>query len=115
MEPVFMQYNDRVHTANSTKGWMADNCVELLEDWPLYSPDLNLVEPIWVHLKKLYHEHYPHLANDTRSSKVIKPLIEEVLIHCWELIPNYLFEALAEAIPRRIEAVIKARGWYIKY
>jgi len=45
-----------------------------------------------------------------------RSLIEQALIHCWELIPDYLFERLVEGIPRRILAlaVIKAKGWYTK-
>ena len=95
--------------------WLEENEVEVLEDWPPYSPDLNPIEHVWVHLKKLFHEHYAHLAADTRSAEKIKPLIEEALIHCWELIPDSLFETLVEGIPRRIEAVIRAKGWYTKY
>jgi transposase len=115
ISPVFMQDNARVHTAKLTKEWMEENNVEVLEDWPPYSPDLNPIEHVWVQLKKLYHEHYSHLAADTRSADKVKPLIEEALIHCWELIPDTLFENLVQSIPRRIAAVIRAKGWYTKY
>jgi len=33
----------------------------------------------------------------------------EALIHCWELIPDYLFKGLVEYIPGRIETVTKAK------
>lgn len=115
IEPIFMQDNAAVHTAGSTMEWLVENGVELLKDWPPYSPDLNPIEYIWVHLKKLYLEYYPHLADDGRRPEVLKLLMEEALIHYWELIPDYLFERLMEGMPRRIEAVIKARGWYTKY
>lgn len=89
--------------------------VELLKDWPPYSPDLNLIEHICFHLEKRDHGYYPHLVDDWRGPGVLKPLMEEACIHCWELIPDYLFERLMEGMPGGIEAVIKARGWYTKY
>lgn len=115
IRPIFMQDNARVHTARLTMAWLEENEVDVLEDWPPYLPDLNPIEHVWVHLKKLYHEYYAHLAEDTRSADKVKPLMEEALIHCWELIPDTLFERLVESIPRRIKAVIKAKGWYTKY
>jgi len=115
ISPVSMQDNARVHTAKLTKEWLEENNVEVLKDSSPYSPDLNPIEHVWVQLKKLYHEHYSHLAADTRSADKVKPLIEEALIHCWELIPDTLFENLVPSIPRRIATVIKAKGWYTKY
>ena len=115
IRPIFMQDNARVHTARLTMAWLDKKEVEVLEDWPPYLPDLNPIEHFWVYLKKLYHEHYAHLAEDTGSAGKVKPLIEDALIDYWELIPDYLFERLVEGIPQRIHAVIKARGWYTKY
>jgi transposase len=115
IDPIFMQDNARVHTARITKDWLLEKNVEILEGWPPYSPDLNPIEHVWVQLKTLYHKHYQHLADDTRGPEVLRPLMEDALIHCWELIPERLFEALVEGMPRRIEAVIRARGWYTKY
>ena len=104
-----------MHTARLSIGWLEENEVEVLENWPPYSPDLNPIEHVWVHLKKLYHEYYAHLAADTRSVEKIKCLIEKSLSHCWELIPESLFERLVEGIRRRIEKIIKAKEWYTKY
>ena len=73
---------------------------------------LNPIEHVWVHLKKLYHKHYQHLAYDTRGPEVLRPLMEEALIHCWELLPDSLFEGLVNGIPSRIEAIIKTKGVY---
>jgi transposase len=115
ISPIFMQDNAKVHTAGLTMAWLEDHNVEILEDWPPYSPDLNPIEHVWVHLKKLYHQYYSHLADDTRSPDKVKPLIEEALTHCWELLPDSLFESLVQSMPRRIKSVIKAKGWYTKY
>lgn len=115
--PIFIENNARVHTAGTTKDRfkLLEKNIEILEDWLPYSPDLNPTEHVWVHLKTLYHQHFQHLADDKRGVDVLKPLMEDVLIHCWELIPERLFEVLMEGMPKRIKAVIRAWGWYTKY
>lgn len=46
VEPIFIEDNAGVHTANSTMERMVENGVELLEDWPPYLPDLNPIEHV---------------------------------------------------------------------
>ena len=33
----------------------------------------------------------------------------------WHNIPESMLESLVRSIPRRVNAVIKAKGWYTKY
>ena len=40
--------------------WFKDHGIPLL-NWPLYSPDLNLIKHVWVYLKEYINEHYPGL------------------------------------------------------
>ena len=46
IRPIFMQDNARVHTARLSMAWLEENEVEVLEDWPPYSPDLNPIEHV---------------------------------------------------------------------
>jgi hypothetical protein len=55
------------------------------------------------------------MANDIRYLEGLKPIMEDALVHCWELLSDSLFESLVQGILKRIEAVIKARGWCTKY
>ncbi len=42
---IFQQYLAPAHTAKSTKSWLNEHCVSVL-DWPANSPDLNPIENI---------------------------------------------------------------------
>jgi len=46
---------------------------------------------------------------------VVKKAIEEAITNCWELLNPKVFTTLVVLMVDRIEAIIKADGWYIKY
>ncbi len=48
---IFLQDLAPVHTAKSTKSWLNDHGVGVL-DWPANSPDLNSIENLWGIVKK---------------------------------------------------------------
>lgn len=112
---LFMQDNAPVHTAGYAMAWFRAKGYRILKDWPPYSPDLNPIEHAWYKLKTHLARYYPHLARLTRSPQVIRPILTDALIHCWELINPTHLRNLAASMPRRIKAVIRARGWYTKY
>ncbi|KAG2758126.1 hypothetical protein P692DRAFT_20679655, partial [Suillus brevipes Sb2] len=75
--------------------------------WPAQSPDINAIEYLWGTLKKKLQ------AYET-PSKGVWELWERVAVE-WGKITAEDCQKLIESMPRRIEAVIKAKGGHTKY
>ncbi len=92
------------HTAKGTKSWFNDHGVTVL-DWPANSPDLNPIENLWGIVKRKMRDTRPNNADD------LKAAIKET----WASIPPQQCHKLITSMPRRIEAVIKAKAAPTKY
>lgn len=102
---VFQDDNAPCHTSKRVKQWHIDKKCKRLE-WPSNSPDLNPIENLWYFLKKKILKKVPKNKNE-----LIKAILD-----VWENeIPSNLIENLIESMPRRIEAVLKNKGGWIKY
>ncbi len=101
---IFQQDLAPAHTAKGTKSWFNDHGVTVL-DWPANSPDLNLIENIWGIVKRKMRDTRPNNADDLKAA--IKAT--------WASIPPQQCHKLITSMPRRIEAVIKAKGAPTKY
>jgi hypothetical protein len=103
---IFQQDNDPKHTSKLAKDWFQDHRVTVL-DWPANSPDLNPIEHLWDHLKRQLngYERVPTSIHELKGRIEVE----------WNKIPRDVCVKLIESIPRRIEAVIKAKGGYTKY
>ena len=108
-----MQDNAPIHTARAVTQWFLDIAIPLV-DWPPYSPDLNPIEHIWHHLKKTILRMHPELQDMGKGEEAIEAL-ENALKEAWDALPNTLFEQVADSMPYRVAAVIKAKGWHTKY
>lgn len=102
----FQQDNDPKHTAHLTMEYLKKQKYSLL-DWPAQSPDLNPIEHLWSVLKR-------RLAAYDVMPKGVNELWERVEAE-WDKITKEDCMALIESMPRRVAAVIKAKGRYTKY
>ena len=55
---IFQQDNAKVHKSELTMKWLEDSAMQngfSIMEWPVYSPDMNPIEELWVHLKAELH------------------------------------------------------------
>ncbi len=101
---IFQQDLAPVNTAKVTKSWLNDHGVGVL-DWPANSPGLNPRENLWGIVKRKMRNKRPKNADE------LKATVKET----WASIPPQQCHKLINSMPRRIEAVIKAKGAPTKY
>ncbi len=89
-------------TLPKLQSWFNDHGVTVL-DWPANSPDLNPIENLWGIVKRKMRDTRPNHADE------LKATVKET----WASIPPQQCHKLITSMPRRIEAVIKAKGYLI--
>jgi DDE superfamily endonuclease len=103
---IFQQDNDPKHTCRKVKNWLEEQEFRTMV-WPAQSPDLNPIEHLWGFLKR-------RLAVHENPPNGIHELWERVQVE-WDRIPVEECQKLIESMPRRVQAVIRAKGGYTKY
>lgn len=103
---IFQQDNDPKHTSKKAKECFQELGLTVLE-WPAQSPDLNPIEHLWDHLKRKL------AAQPTQPTGMLDlwQRVEEE----WEAIGQDVVINLIDSMPRRVEAVLKAKGGPTKY
>ena len=105
-ERIFQQDNDPKHTSKRAEKWFEDSGIIVMA-WPAQSPDLNPIEHLWEHLKRVL-KGYPE------APKGVHELWDRVVAE-WGEISAETCQKLIESMPRRVAAVIKAKGGHTKY
>ena len=101
---IFQQDLAPAHTAKTTKTWFNYHGITVL-DWPANSPDLNPIENLWGIAKRTKRDMRP------TNAKELKAAIEA----SWSSITPQQCHRLIASMPRRIKAVIHAKGAPTKY
>ena len=105
-EVIFQQDNDPKHTSRRAQIWLEEQDIKLL-DWPAQSPDLSPIKHTWGHLKRC-------LSGYERAPTGVHQLWDRVVVE-WGKISMEECQKWIESMPRRIQAVIKAKGGHTKY
>ncbi len=95
-----------IEESGKAKKWMEDHNISLL-DWPPQSPDLNPIEHLWKHIKSELTKYPTQPKGDWE--------IWERVAEVWDKIRPEVCQNLIESMPRRVQAVIKAKGGHTKY
>ncbi len=64
---IFQQDLAPAHTAKSTKSWLNDHSVGVL-DWPANSPDLSPIENLWGITKRKMRNKRPKNADELKAT-----------------------------------------------
>ena len=103
---IFQQDGAPAHTGKAVKAWLRDGGYQLLEGWPGSSPDLNVIENCWTVVNKKAASKNPTSFED---------LVKQIkLVWTQEISAGYCND-LVQYMPRRIAAVLAAKGHHTEY
>lgn len=111
---IFMQDNAPIHTSRLITNWLRENGYETMP-FPPYSPDLNPIENVWKKLKEGVDRLDPQLVWTHMPPRAKEERLHELVDQAWNDIEETLLATLVDSMPRRVQAVVNADGWYTKY
>ncbi len=80
---VMQQDNNPKHTSHSTKEWLKENKVNVLE-WLSQSPDLNPIKMLWKDLSKQFIEGNPPTSQSLSASALRNELkLLHIIVQDW--------------------------------
>ena len=105
----FQHDGARPHTANATKAWLQKNKIKVLP-WPAKSPDMNPIEHMWWKIKDIIRSHPVPPTKDALWEIALK-----AIDWCWSEEGVAYSQKLIDSMPRRVQALIDAKGGYTRY
>ncbi|GFT41186.1 transposase domain containing protein [Trichonephila clavipes] len=105
---MFQQNNTPYHKAKIVLEWFQEHDAEFqLMSWPLNSLDLNQIEHIWDVMRRQLRVQRPPIYNisDLRGR----------CLNIWYNLSPAIYQGLVASMPRRVEAVLRAKGGPTRY
>lgn len=97
---LFQHDNASPHTAKHTMNWLAGIGVKVLDDWPPYSPELNIIEHVWSWMTAYINKERP------KNRRELKRYIRAA----WNEIPQSTIQAYINNLPTVMKRIIDAKG-----
>ncbi|GFV96860.1 transposable element Tc1 transposase [Trichonephila clavipes] len=95
-----------IHTSRLAQTRFDEMGVQKL-DWPSQSPDLNPIEHIWDELE--------HRLRSQSNRPFSLQALPSGVMDAWKAIPMVTYQKLVESLPKRVQAVIHAKGELTSY
>ncbi len=96
--------HDPKHISKSTMDYLKRRKLKVLP-WPSQSPDLNIIENLWIDLKRAVRARRPRNLTE----------LEDCCKEEWAKIPQTRTERLLAGYKKRLQAVILAKGGVTRY
>lgn len=103
---LFQDDNAPVHRARIVKEYTARNGLKCMS-WPAQSPDINIIENVWLYIKRKLQMRVNHINSP-------EDLFSEIL-RIWQSIDVMYIRSLYKSLPKRIQSVIRLKGHLTKY
>lgn len=103
---IFQDDNAPIHRARIVQEFKVQNNMHSMV-WPAQSPDLDIIENIWLRLKR-------ELKNGNETF-MCKNQLEAAIRRIWVNNPTDYVQSLYRSIPRRIHRVLRSKGYITKY
>ena len=103
---IFQQDNDSKHSSGLVQDWLKGQDFELM-DWPPQSPDLNPIEHLWAWMKIRLNRY------ETPPSGMLE--LWDRVQAVWNSFGCDECKTLVASMPKRIQAVLDAKGWWTDY
>jgi len=100
----FQHDNDLKHTSKKTTKFLKQKKVKVLV-WPPQSPHLNNIEHLWEETERRQQDKNP------RNCQELKDVLQRV----WDEIVSQVCYNMFDSMPRRLQAIIAAKGGPTKY
>ena len=105
--PWFQHDNAPCHKSKLTQSNLQRRRIPTI-DWPPYSPDLKLIEHVWVLMKRHIQDHYVKTSYNKQT--ISRCDLRELIQEAWDLVRDEDIAVLYDSWRDRCDAVIRANG-----
>jgi hypothetical protein len=112
-EWILQQDGDPAHAAEATEEFLSNAEINhnfSRIEWPPSSPDLNPIENVWAEIQNRISREPICSSKEELKAKVVA-----IIKQLNSAKNRFFFENLYNSMPRRVKAVLKARGHATKY